>query len=158
MRKDKNQAFATRVAQANRSELVVILFEIIQECLAEAGEAFATGNQDTFCNELKNARAFLNELMGSLNYEYKISFQLMSLYVYCDRQLAQAMAARSVEPLENIDFILDKLTEAFKGVAKEDYSKPIMMNTETIYAGLTYRPGSLNESVKNDGSHRGFQA
>ncbi|MBQ7200193.1 MAG: hypothetical protein IJS24_02325 [Eubacterium sp.] len=49
---------------------------------------------------------------------------------------------------------------SFKEVAKQDTSKPLMENTQTIVAGLTYGPGSdLRETIGvGVSSNRGFMA
>ena len=44
-------------------------------------------------------------------------------------------------------------------ISSEDTSAPIMENAQTIYAGLTYGKGSLNETYLNAQDYnRGFKA
>lgn len=157
MTKEQTNGYAARVSQANASELVVILYEMIDECLQESKEQLRSGDMDSFLKNVTKAREFLNELMGSLDYSYSVSFELFRLYVYADKQLVQATASKTVEPVDITRSILNKLHTAFAQVAKEDTSGPVMKNTEAIYAGLTYGKGTLNESVESS-SNRGYQA
>ena len=47
----------------------------------------------------------------------------------------------------------------FKEVAKQDDSEAVMKNVQTIYAGLTYGRGTLNETIDSGAdANRGFEA
>lgn len=159
MEKEIVQAYSTRITQANRSELVVITYEIILEELKAARVAW--NNQDiiNFETELKRAQKFLNELMGSLDYQYNLSQQLLALYKYVNEQVIIAIARRTDETLAFAEDVLKGLLVGFQEVSKQDNSKPLMENTQRLYAGLTYGKGSLNETfVDVNQTKRGFQA
>ena len=87
MRKELIQEFSMRVTQASRSELVVIMYEIILKDLEYAKEAIEEGDTATFEKELAHAGRFVNELMGSLDYSIGLSYHLMSLYIFAKRHL-----------------------------------------------------------------------
>ena len=53
MDKENKKIYTTRISQANRSELVVIIYELMLESLAEAGQAFEKEDFDTADVELK---------------------------------------------------------------------------------------------------------
>ena len=107
--------------------------------------------------EIDRAKGFLTELMGSLDFRYEISHYLRRLYVFAYQELCQGVAEREEARLSHATDIIQKLLPAFQEVASQDESSAVMVNTETIYAGLTYGKGSLNESVDVD-MNRGFQA
>lgn len=159
MEKEKLNAYAARVTQANRSELVVIIYEAFLDSVA-AGKQFLKDENMSECRrEIERARGFLTELMGSLDFSYEIAHYLRRLYVFAYHELCHGVALRDEERFTHAEEIIEKLLPAFQEVAKQDDSASVMANTETIYAGLTYGRDSLNESVGVDGmGNRGFQA
>ena len=51
------------------------------------------------------------------------------------------------------------LKTAFEKVAESDDSAPLMENTQSVFAGLTYGKGSLNETdLDPNAANRGFLA
>lgn len=159
MEKDRLNAYAARVAQANRSELVVIIYEAFLDSVDEGKKLLEEGNIMECRREIDRARGFLTELMGSLDFTYEIAHYLRRLYVYSYHELCQGIALRDSERFEHAVNIISKLLSAFKEVAAQDDSDTVMQNTEPIYAGLTYGRNSLNESIGVDISmNRGFQA
>ena len=50
------------------------------------------------------------------------------------------------------------LCASYKELEKKDFSEPIMGNTQTVYAGLTYGKYSLNEDVSAVSMNRGYMA
>ncbi len=157
MEKEILNAYAARVAQANRSELVVITFEAFLDSVAEGRKALEEGQIEECRREIGRARGFLTELMGSLDFSYEISYYLRRLYVYAYRELCQGVALRDGGRFANAENIIDKLLPAFREVAAQDDSEAVMQNAEPIYAGLTYGRTSLNENIGVN-VNRGFQA
>ena len=159
MDKEKLNAYAARVAQANRSQLVVIIYEALLESVQEGKRLLKEGEIPECRREIERAKGFLNELMGSLDFSYEISHYLRRLYVYANQELCQGMAERDEERFSHAIDVIQKLLPAFQEVAKQDRSAPVMKNTETIFAGLTYGKDSLNESLGvGVNMNRGYQA
>ena len=155
----KKREFTARVSQANRSELVVIMYEIILTDIKTAKEAYAKGDKVAYVGELRNAQKFVLELMNALDFEYEISKQLMSLYIYLNKNIIKSIAKYDEERLETVEMIVSKLLDGFRQVSEADDSEPVMENTETLYAGLTYSKDSLNETAyAMNTSNRGFMA
>ena len=138
--------YANRVACASRSELIVIMYEVTKNYILSAVEALKNGDETSFKNNLKKAKQFINELNTSLNMEYKISYDLMSLYMFMNRTLVNAIFKKDDKDLMSVVDMLDKLREAFTVVSSQDTSGPVMQNVQTVYAGLTYSKGNLNET------------
>lgn len=159
MEKEKLQEFATRVTQANRSELVVIIYEAAIESI-ELGKSFLEGNNlPEARKEIDRARGLIEELMCSLEMKYTISHYLRQLYIYAGSELCKGIALRQPELFDHALDIFKKMLPAFQEVAKQDSSAPVMGNTQQIYAGLTYGRGSLNETVAMDiDRSRGYEA
>ena len=62
MDSEKRKAYTTRISQANRSELVVIIYELLLDSLADARQAFGKEDFDTADVELKRAQGLVNSL------------------------------------------------------------------------------------------------
>ena len=160
MNKQTLQAFATRVTQANRSELVVVIYEAALASIAEGKSALEAGVIPDARHEIDRAKRLIQELMYALDMHYNISTYLRQLYIFGYRELCQGIANRDPERFDHTTHILEGLLPSFKEVAKQDDSAPLMENTQTIVAGLTYGPGSdLRETIGvGINPNRGFKA
>ncbi|MDD7350179.1 MAG: flagellar protein FliS [Clostridiales bacterium] len=157
--KEKLNAYAARVSQANRSELVVIIFEAFIDSVKEGDARMREGDMPACRLEMERARGFLTELMGSLDFQYEISYYLRRLYVYAYHEICQGMALRDSERFSHANQVMEALLPAFRQVAEQDNSETVMKNVQQIYAGLTYGRGSLHETIGVDiGKERGFEA
>lgn len=159
MKKEKIQSYSARVTQANRTELLVIMYEIIQEELTAALDCFEESDMNGFDIALKNGQKFLGELMGTLNYEYELSYQLMSLYKFVNKTIIEDRIKQQIDHLVECVGIIENIKKGFEEIVKEDTSGPLMENVQKLYAGLTYGKGSLNEiSVNVNDGKRGLYA
>ena len=158
MTKEMKQQFTLKITQANKSQLVVILYEMLLAYLDEADEAHDKGERAGFRDGIRKARGCLKELMASLHFEYEPGQQLLQLYLYANRELARADIHNSKEELSHVRKVMVKLHEAYETVSREDTTAPVMANTQTVYAGLTYGRNNLTENLTDQGSSRGFRA
>lgn len=159
MKKELIQEFSMRVTQASRSELIVIMYEIILSDIRSAREAFAAEDTAVYEKELVHAGRFISELMASLDYHIGLSYHLMSLYIFANRELTAAKIHRQPKHLDSVEEIMEKLLAGYQKVSEEDASGPMMRNTQQVYAGLTYGRGTLNEMyVNGNEAKRGFMA
>ena len=159
MKKEAIHSFTARISQASRSELVVILYEMALTEIDEARQAHSDGSPEDFNKGLKKAQRCVSELMAVLDYRYPIAYDLLSLYIYTNRELIRAIYQREVQPLDSAEQVLRKLLIGFEGVSSQDTSGPVMQNSQQLYAGLTYGKGKLNETYLNPGNgNRGFIA
>ncbi len=158
MDKEKIERYSFKVTQANRTQLVVIVYDIIMDDLRTAKEEYADHRIDDFVRTIKHGQKFLIELMRTLDCQYQISLDIMSLYLYINKKIIQAMIQRKPDALEGLEDILLKLRSSFDIISRTDYSGPVMQNTEQVYAGLTYHKGNLNEAYLDAGNQikRGF--
>lgn len=158
MRKELLQEFATRVTQANRSELVVVIYEAILASIKEGKEYLSEGQIQEARTEIARARGMITELMRSLDLQYEVSHYLRQLYIFAYHELCHGIAHRNPELFDHASDIFEKLLPSFQEVAKQDDSDAVIQNAQTIYAGLTYGRGTLNETLGvGIDTNRGFQ-
>lgn len=158
MTNEMKQQFTLKITRANKSQLVVILYEMLLTYLDEAQEAHEKDDKKGFRDGIRKARGCLRELMASLHYEYDLAIHLLQLYLYADKELTRADIHNRTEELSHVKMIMSKLHEAYESISSDDTSAPIMANTQTVYAGLTYGRGDLTENLADQGSDRGFRA
>lgn len=158
MTNEKKQEFTLRISQANKTQLIVILYEMLLQYVKDAKAAHAEENRTVFRENIKWARGCVNELMQSLNFEMELAHILLQLYIYVNKELAGADVRNKVEPLENVTVVICSLHETYMKLAAQDKSAPVMDNTQTIYAGLTYGKNDITENLSDQGTNRGFLA
>jgi flagellar protein FliS len=91
MQKEAIHAFTARITQASKTELTVITYEMALTEIKEAKDAYEIGNISIFNRELGRAKDFIGELMAALDYQYTLSYDLLSLYLYVNKRIITAM-------------------------------------------------------------------
>lgn len=137
--------YTARIVQSSPTELVVITYELILSEIKKGKEFYQLGDQDSFVKNLKRAQRFLAHMMESLDYQYRISYDLLGLYLYINKKLVDGICKLEPEALKNIESVINKLKAGFEEISKDDQTGPVMMNTQQLYAGLTYGKEKLNE-------------
>ncbi|PKM69079.1 MAG: hypothetical protein CVU95_00395 [Firmicutes bacterium HGW-Firmicutes-2] len=150
--------FQTRIVNANQNDLVVINYEMLITEMDEAIEKFDQDDEKGFTNSMNRATRLLRELSDNLDFQYDISRDLMSLYIFVNKRFIEASIKNSVQPLESAKDVLNMLLLGWQQAAKEEQkTAPLIQNGQQVYAGLTYGKNKLNESVYTENS-RGFKA
>lgn len=158
MTKEVKQQFTLRITQANPTEMVVILYEMLLCYLEEGRSALEKEDMTAFREAVRKARGCLNELIQSLNVKYEPAPAMQQLYLFCIRALALGEAKQSEEPLSEIERVIRPLHDAYDKIADQNKSGPVMNNSQTVYAGLTYGRNTLTENMADQGSNRGMLA
>lgn len=158
MTRAEKKEFTLRISQANKTQMIVILYEMFLVYVKDGIEAHQKENRQNFRESIRKARGCLTELINSLNLENDLSIPLLQLYLYANKELARADVCNKTEPLENINIVINGLHEAYIKVVFHDTSKPVMENTQAVYAGLTYGKNDLQENLYDQGRDRGFLA
>lgn len=156
MTKECKQQFTLRITQANSTELVVILYEMMLCYLDEAEEAVKAGNAAALSEAIRKSRGCLNELEQSLHMEYEPAGHLLQLYLYCAKKLVHAQACQE-GALDEIRRIIGPLHDAYERIASQNQKGPVMDNSQTVYAGLTYGRNTLTENMADQGANRGMR-
>ena len=156
MTKEEKQEYTLKISRANKTQLVVILYEIMLQYMDEAQEAYGAGDRVAYRQALKKARNCIGELTASLHFEHELAHQIFELYIYTNRELIAADAKYSTEYVEHARIVIRGLWEAYQQVSLTDSSAPVMSNVQSITAGLTYGKGNLVESLGDQGLGRGY--
>lgn len=135
MEEEIKKAFSRRIASANKVELVVIIYDIIEEYLriAEGGTL-----EKEIIYALGRARLFVNELIFGLDMQYGLSKNLLSLYIYINRCINFCIVNKDRAEIEKARAVLLPLKESFYKLSKEKMAEFDSYSSQKIYAGLTY--------------------
>lgn len=156
MTTEMKKQFTFRISQANATEMVVILYEMTLQYLEDAGESAQKEDLAGYQAAVRRTRGCIQELLKSLHMEYEPAGNLRQLYLFCMRRLAQAEIRVHPEILEEITTIIMPLRDAYNRIAAQNTSGPVMQNTQTVYAGLTYGRNNLTENMTDQGMNRGM--
>lgn len=157
MKKEKKQEFTLKISRANKTELIVILYEMTLTYLEEALEEHDGKNMKAFKWNIDRAKECLDELLNSLHLEYEPAGVLKSLYFFYKRELASAAIQQDKERIIPIMKMIQELKESYEKIVSQDTSAPMMENAQTVYAGLTYGKNSLNVDLSDQSIDRGFR-
>lgn len=158
MNNEKKQNFTRRITQANRTQLVVILYEMLLVYLEDAQNSYAENQREEFRENLRLARECIGQMRTSLNFDYSLSKNLFAIYCYADRVLAKNIYRYNTDNLDVVKVLFTKLHDAYYVVSQKDDSEPLMDNIQTVYAGLTYSKSDINEDFLNYDVKRGYLA
>ena len=149
--------FTRRITNGNKSQIIVVLFDMVLVDLDDATEGLKNHEQEEYMEALRHANEVLEHLQNALDFKYDISKDLYSLYDYCKRAIAKSMYSGRDEGINEAREVIEPLAEAFREVAENDDSAPLMENAQKIAAGLTYGKTDVNEAVDTN-DNRGFLA
>lgn len=154
MTKEEKSQFTLRIAEANSTQLVVILYDMTLVYLEEGLQA---ESHEVLMDAIRKMRGCINELICSLHVEYEVAQQMQKLYLFCIRRLAVAGRKKEKAPLKEVQHILQQLRDAYAEIAHRNTAGPVMKNTQTVYTGLTYgKTASLSEDLSDREPGRGM--
>ena len=158
MTQEKKQEFTLKISQANKTQLITILYEMVIEYLEEAIDSLGISKRDDAERTLGFAQNCIDELIRSLDLKYEIAKVLHNIYIFSKKELMAAGVNGSMHRVWRVEQNFRRLHDTYKELEKVDISEPLMGNTQTVYAGLTYGRHSLNEDVSAVSMNRGFMA
>lgn len=151
------QDFQRRLSQCNKGEMIVIMYDIVFAYFDEAKSAHEISDYEAYKTAVKRAQSSIDVLIHALDFSYEVSKELHRLYVTGKNLLAKAIYQNRTDGIEEAERILKPLYASFCEAAKQDKSRPLMQNTQAVYAGMTYGKSDLNENFTGD-YNRGFLA
>ena len=155
MTTELKQEYTLRISQANKTQLITILYEMVLLYIDEAEDALNVDNKVEYKSAVRKIRGCMDELTASLNLNYELAQNLLQLYLYVNRELVKASSHYEKENLEHVRLVVEKLHKAYEQIQDQDTSGPVMGNTQAVYAGLTYGRNNLTENIA-DSANRGF--
>lgn len=158
MTKEMKQIYTERITSANRSELIVVLYDIYAEYISEALKALDDEDMEVYRESVRKAEEVLIHLKGDLDFTYEIASQLYALYDYCHRKLSEALYKKEKKELLEAEKIMNNLKSSFDILAKADSSKPVMQNAEKVVYGMTYGKSDVNTTLLKTDASRGYYA
>ena len=158
MTSGEKQDFTLRISQANSTQMVVILYDMLLCYVRDGQAALKQENEGELKGAIRRARGCVGELMNSLNLKYEPAPALLGLYGFCIRRLAAAEVGKKILPLEEIEHIIVPLRDAYEQIAGQNSAGAVMGNSQVVYAGLTYGKNSLTENMADQGANRGMYA
>ena len=154
MDREAIKTYSYRISQATRSELVVIVYDIIRDYLKDA---VSTSDNAVFKEKLHMAMRGIDQLITGLDMQYELSGNLYVLYNYMKRTLIGAQVSYDKNVANSIYDMLGQLRQSFYEVSRQDNSAPLKKNTEKVYSGLTFsKYGAGNETASDTLINRGY--
>ncbi|MBQ1870624.1 MAG: flagellar protein FliS [Lachnospiraceae bacterium] len=157
MKLEKKKEYKERIIAANRSELIVIMYEMLFSYMEDVYEGIDKDEWVDAKEAINHAEAVVRRLIDDLDFNYDIAKELYPLYDFVLRRFAVARIKKSAEPIRQAETILRNLYKGMLDMAAEDNSPALMQNREDMYLGLTYGRNSLNE-ISTGVNKRGFYA
>ena len=153
MTAEKKQEYTRRISQANKTQVVVIIYEVAMDYF---DEAIAAENAEDFAEAVKKAKKCVEQLRDALDMNYPaIALPLSRLYNFVTLECDKAVMKDDRTNIPACRKVMEGLHGSFEEVAKQDTSGPMMSNAEEVYAGLTYGRNGENANVGAAAS-RGF--
>ena len=157
MTDELKKEFTLRITQANPVSMITILYDITLAYLAEARKACEEQDKKGFVQAIHHGQDCIKELQASLHLSYEPAPVLYRLYIQMHRKMAQAITGFTMDPCDVVEDQLTKLRDTYSDLEKTGSWDTVMVNTQQVYAGLTYGRTSLVESL-NQGDNRGYLA
>lgn len=158
MTKEKIQVFTYRISQANKTEMMTILYDMAAEYISDAISSLEKQNLPDFRTNISRAKDVLRELKASVNTQTELGMKFLSLYIFYSEQLTKAYVDYDKAPAEHVLKMLKILSETYAEISKKDNSGAVMGNAETVYSGLTYNRYMTADSMSDTSGNRGFLA
>jgi flagellar protein FliS len=157
MNAEKKKSYTRRITTANKTQMITILYEITLEYIDEAIHSIDQNKNQAFGDSIRKAQNCIDELILSTNTEYELGVNFKRIYFFEKRQLLKAYAKKDVQYLIQAKGIFEKFHASYLELEKHDKSGPIMVNTQEVYAGMTYGKYSLLENMTFN-QNRGYMA
>ena len=105
------------VLTASPIDLVVMLYDALKRNILMGKRGIANRNVPVAHKHLMKAQMILTELINSLDMNYQISEELLDLYEFALKSIADANMHKDVEPLDPVIEMVDSIREAWKEVS-----------------------------------------
>ena len=146
--------YVERIKNATPVQLIVITFELIIVNIEDAKEN--VDNENKFEMHIKKAQDFLMQLMTSLDMSYKISSELLNIYLYANKLLHNSFFSKNLVELGDALDILNGLLDSFLVIAQDEIENGPM--DHQAFSSFIYKNGMIDEVILDDAKRREFRA
>ncbi len=115
------------VTTASPGELTVMLYNGCLKFIGKAKSAMEQGKIEERNMNIQKAQNIIRELMVTLNMDYEVSKNMMSLYEYINQRLLEANIKSDPAPLTEVEGLVTEFRDTWKQV--------IQMNRKKTYTG-----------------------
>ncbi len=99
-------------------EMLLLLYDELLKRLARAQIALEDENYDLFNQSVQRSKEIVQYLNTTLNMNYKISYELRSMYDFFLFELSRLQAGRKVAVIQELKPLVAELRDAFKEASK----------------------------------------
>ena len=108
------------ILTANSLDLIVMLYDALKKNIVLGRKNIAKQNASAAHKHLVKAQEIVSELVNSLDMNYEIAEDLLSLYEFILRNLEDANLRKDSEPLEPLMEIVDELRSAWSEISESN--------------------------------------
>jgi len=105
------------VLTASPIDLVVMLYDALKRNILMGKRGITNKNVPVAHKHLMKAQMILTELINSLDMNYQISEELLDLYEFALKSIADANMHKDIEPLDPVIEMVDSIREAWKEIS-----------------------------------------
>ena len=156
MTKELIQDYTLKISESSRTGIIVIMYDLAEIYIQDAIRAFDDNNHEEYRKQCANVGKIVRHLIEALDFSNSLAVSLYRIYEYIAKEISLAVIKRDPEKLQRISKYFASLKGSFEQIADQDTSGPAMGNGQSVYAGLTYGKGVLNESMQVLDPNRGF--
>ena len=108
------------VMTAGPVDLIVMLYDGLKKNIVLGKRGIIKKDVPSAHKHLMKAQMIVTELINSLDMNYQISDELLELYEFALKGLADANLHKTVEPLDPIIEMVDSIREAWKEISNQN--------------------------------------
>jgi len=105
------------VLTAGPVDLIVMLYDALKKNIVLGKRSIIKKDVPNAHKSLMKAQMILTELINSLDMNYQISEELLELYEFALKSIADANMQKDAEPLDPIIEMVDSIREAWKEIS-----------------------------------------
>ena len=106
------------IMTATATDLIVMLYDALKKNIIMGRRGIAKNDVEAAHKNLMKAQEIVTELVNSLDMNYQISEELLNLYEFMLKNLADANIHKNAEPLEPVIETVDSLRAAWQEVSE----------------------------------------
>lgn len=157
MTREKKNEYTLRISQANKTELIIILYDIAISYIQDAIDAYNSDDITEAKSNGSKALACIEEMQNNLHFEYDLAKKLKQLYLFMKKQLRAGIISEDFSGYNQVKKELKILMDSYESIKNTDKSGPVMVHTQAVLSGMTYSKNRLLDSLTTECPSRGYR-